>query len=74
MFNLSLLAAGLVQCGKIEEACGVATEALELAAGLKSVRIQSHVTDLRRRLHPYADTAAVCALRSRAGKQTPAYA
>ncbi|MCG5221147.1 hypothetical protein [Streptosporangium sp. KLBMP 9127] len=74
MFNLSLLTAGLVQCGKIEEACGVATEALELAAGLNSVRIQSHVTDLRRRLHPYADTAAVCALRSRAGEQTPAYA
>ncbi|GAA2900923.1 hypothetical protein GCM10020220_107870 [Nonomuraea rubra] len=38
MFNLSLLAAGLLQCGELEEACTAAAGALALAAELQSAR------------------------------------
>jgi hypothetical protein len=74
MFNLSLLSAGHVQCGEIEEACEVAADALALASGLNSARSMSYVNDLRRRFLPYAKTAAVRALTSRTRDLLPALA
>ena len=63
MFNLSLLAAGLLQCGELEEACKVAETALKLAGELQSARSRSYAADLRRRLEPYKSEPAVRALR-----------
>ncbi|GAA3712735.1 hypothetical protein GCM10022224_092900 [Nonomuraea antimicrobica] len=65
MFNLSLLAAGLVQCGELEEACTVAAGALALATELQSARSRSYAADLRRRLEPYKSERPVMALRER---------
>ncbi|MEU0566347.1 hypothetical protein ABZ297_13245 [Nonomuraea sp. NPDC005983] len=62
MFNLSLLAAGLLQCGELEEACTTAAQALALAGELQSARSRSYVADLRRRLEPYKRERAVMAL------------
>ncbi|MFC7647980.1 hypothetical protein ACFQX6_51550 [Streptosporangium lutulentum] len=66
MFNLSLLSAGLVKSGELEEACTVAADALDLAGGLQSARTRSYVTDLRRRLDPFAGEPLVKALNERA--------
>ncbi|HEX4816533.1 MAG TPA: hypothetical protein VFV66_27645 [Nonomuraea sp.] len=63
MFNLSLLAAGLVQCGELEEACSVAGDALSLAGDLQSARSRSYAADLRRRLEPYRNERPVKTLR-----------
>ncbi|MFG2076038.1 hypothetical protein SAMN05421874_13242 [Nonomuraea maritima] len=63
MFNLSLLAAGLLQCGELEEACTAVNDALALAGGLQSVRSRSYAADLRRRLHPYRNERPVRRLR-----------
>ncbi|GHE46288.1 hypothetical protein GCM10017673_55290 [Streptosporangium violaceochromogenes] len=71
MFNLSLLAAGLLARGELEDACETAAEALELAAGLRSARTRSYVTDLRRRLSPFAAEAPVVELNERAGELVP---
>jgi hypothetical protein len=65
MFNLSLLAAGLLQCGELEEACTVAVAAWTLAGELQSVRSRSYMADLRRRLEPYRKEPAVVALHER---------
>ncbi|MFB4286700.1 hypothetical protein ACBI99_03620 [Nonomuraea sp. ATR24] len=65
MFNLSLLAAGLLQCGELEEACTAASGAMTLAGELQSVRSRSYVADLRRRLEPYKNEPAVRALNER---------
>ncbi|MFJ2031447.1 hypothetical protein [Streptosporangium sp. NPDC087985] len=65
MFNLSLLSAGLLECGELERACVAAGQALELAGGLQSVRTQSYVSDLRRRLDPFAGEPAVVELKER---------
>ncbi|WP_219461665.1 hypothetical protein [Nonomuraea rhizosphaerae] len=65
MFNLSLLAAGLLQCGELEEACQVTGTALKLANDLQSARSRSYAADLRRRLEPYKGEPAVRALRER---------
>ncbi|GGS92367.1 hypothetical protein GCM10010156_58330 [Planobispora rosea] len=72
MFNLSLLAAGLVRSGEVEEACAVAGEALDLAGGLQSARTRSYMTDLRDRLKPYAAEPAVAELDRRIGELVPA--
>lgn len=66
MFNLSLLAAGLLQCGELEEACAVAVAAMTLAGELQSARSRSYVADLRRRLEPYRNAAPVRVLDERA--------
>ncbi|SEM85768.1 hypothetical protein [Nonomuraea pusilla] len=63
MFNLSLLSAGLLQCGELEEACAVAGQALRLGGELQSARTRSYAADLRRRLEPYKDEPCVAALR-----------
>jgi hypothetical protein len=65
MFNLSLLAAGLLQCGELEEACVAASGAMTLASELQSVRSRTYVADLRRRLQPYKNERAVRALEER---------
>ncbi|GAA2215896.1 hypothetical protein GCM10009850_113640 [Nonomuraea monospora] len=70
MFNLSLLAAGLLQCGELEEACSAAASALTLAAELQSVRSRSYAADLRRRLEPYKHERVVAALRERTRELT----
>ncbi|MCF6470186.1 hypothetical protein FAF44_17540 [Nonomuraea sp. MG754425] len=70
MFNLSLLAAGLLQCGELEEACSAAADALNLAAELQSVRSRSYVADLRRRLEPFKNERPVAALRERTRELT----
>ncbi|MFI6479680.1 hypothetical protein ACIBH1_17235 [Nonomuraea sp. NPDC050663] len=62
MFNLSLLAGGLLQCGEIEEACTAAAEAFSVAGELQSARSRSYAADLRRRLQPYRNVASVRAL------------
>nr|BFE83240.1 hypothetical protein GCM10020093_058410 [Planobispora longispora] len=72
MFNLSLLAAGLVRSGEVEEACAVAGEALDLAGGLQSARTRSYMTDLRHRLKPYATEPEVAELDRRIGELVPA--
>ncbi|PZG38802.1 hypothetical protein C1I98_24280 [Spongiactinospora gelatinilytica] len=59
MFNLSLLSAGLVDCGDVEQACAVAQSALDLADGLTSTRTRTYMADVRKRLTPYDDTPAV---------------
>ncbi len=66
MFNLSLLSAGLLRCGELEHACAVAAQALELSAGLQSARTRSYMTDLRRRLRPFAGEAVVAELEEQA--------
>ncbi|MEU6717624.1 hypothetical protein ABZ897_39680 [Nonomuraea sp. NPDC046802] len=66
MFNLSLLTAGLLQCGELEEACSAAAGAFTLGAELQSARSRSYVADLRRRLEPYKNERPVLALRERA--------
>ncbi|MFC7101792.1 hypothetical protein ACFQQB_15765 [Nonomuraea rubra] len=70
MFNLSLLAAGLLQCGELEEACTAAAGALALAAELQSARSRSYAADLRRRLEPYKNERPVAALRERTRELT----
>ncbi|TXK38535.1 hypothetical protein [Nonomuraea sp. C10] len=65
MFNLSLLAAGLLQCGELEEACSVALGAMTLGSELQSARSRTYMADLRRRLEPYKNEAPVRALRER---------
>jgi hypothetical protein len=72
MFNLSLLSAGLVESGELEEACTVAADALDLAGGLQSARTRSYVTDLRRRLDPFAAEPLVRELNERARELSPA--
>ncbi|SDQ40911.1 hypothetical protein [Thermostaphylospora chromogena] len=59
VFNLSLLASGLVRQGELEEACAVAEGAVGIAAKLESARTRSYMTDLRARLAPHAEHAAV---------------
>lgn len=71
MFNLSLLAAGLLQCGELEEACTAAGDALALASDLQSVRTRSYAADLRRRLEPYRTTGPVIALNEQARELSP---
>ncbi|MGN9839189.1 hypothetical protein ACTMTI_13810 [Nonomuraea sp. H19] len=65
MFNLSLLAAGLLQCGELEEACSTAASAMTLAGELQSARSRSYAADLRRRLGPYKKERAVMTLKER---------
>ncbi|WP_327089677.1 hypothetical protein OIE66_03380 [Nonomuraea sp. NBC_01738] len=72
MFNLSLLAAGLLQCGELEEACTAAAEALSLAAELQSSRSRSYAADLRRRLEPYRSERVVIELLEQSGELSPA--
>ncbi|MFF5212450.1 hypothetical protein [Streptosporangium sp. NPDC000396] len=71
MFNLSLLSAGLVECGELEQACTVAGEALELAGGLQSARTRSYATELWRRLDPFAAETPVRELNERARDLVP---
>ncbi|MFB9477583.1 hypothetical protein ACFFR3_49490 [Nonomuraea salmonea] len=70
MFNLSLLAAGLLQCGELEEACSAAGSALSLAGELQSARSRSYAADLRRRLEPYKNERPVMVLRERTRELT----
>ncbi|MFI7703253.1 hypothetical protein [Nonomuraea sp. NPDC049480] len=72
MFNLSLLAAGLLQCGELEEACSTAASALTLAGELHSARSRSYAADLRRRLEPYRNERPVLVLRERTRELTSA--
>lgn len=72
MFNLSLLSAGLLASGELEEACSVAVEALALARGLESARTRSYVADLRRRLDPHAAERPVVELNERVRELNPA--
>ncbi|MFD9942299.1 hypothetical protein ACFWYW_19450 [Nonomuraea sp. NPDC059023] len=65
MFNLSLLSAGLLQHGELEEACAAATDALVLGAELQSARSRSYAADLRRRLEPHKQERAVQELAER---------
>ncbi|MEU6737972.1 hypothetical protein [Streptosporangium sandarakinum] len=67
MFNLSLLAAGWLRSGDLEQACSAAGEALELSRDLQSARSRSYADDLRRRFAPFAGEAAVKELGERAG-------
>ncbi|MFI6597806.1 hypothetical protein ACIBHX_16230 [Nonomuraea sp. NPDC050536] len=62
MFNLSLLTAGLLQCGELEEACTAAAEAFTMAGELQSARSRSYANDLRRRLEPYKSEPVVIEL------------
>ncbi|SDL46353.1 hypothetical protein [Nonomuraea jiangxiensis] len=72
MFNLSLLAAGLLQSGELEEACVAAASAFTLAGDLQSARSRSYVADLRRRLEPYKKERPVLALREHTRELTSA--
>lgn len=72
MFNLSLLASAHALCGDVEEACQVGTSALDLAAGLQSVRTRSYVADLRKRLEPLSREPVVAALVQRSKDLAPA--
>lgn len=62
MFNLSLLSAGLLQCGELEEACTAAADALTLGAELQSARSRTYAADLRRRLEPHRNERIVLEL------------
>src|SRR5262249_3683788 len=70
MFNLSLLAAGLLQCGELEEACSAAASALTLASELRSAGPGSSAADLRRRREPNKNERPGMALRGRPGELT----
>ncbi|GIH96104.1 hypothetical protein ACFFMN_37775 [Planobispora siamensis] len=72
MFNLSLLAAGLLRRGRVEEACAAAGEALDLAGGLQSARTRSYLRDLWRRLRPHSAESPVAALGERMRQLVPA--
>lgn len=58
-FNLSLLATALAEQRKIEHACAIGSQALELAPGLHSARLVRYIRDLQRSLHRGADNAAL---------------
>ncbi|MEV7968839.1 hypothetical protein AB0O34_23050 [Sphaerisporangium sp. NPDC088356] len=72
MFNLSLLASAHALRGDAEEACRVGASALDLAAGLQSVRTRSYVADLRKRLEPLSGEPSVAALVQRTRELAPA--
>ncbi|WP_424536095.1 hypothetical protein ACOZ38_39885 [Sphaerisporangium viridialbum] len=72
MFNLSLLASAHALQGDAEEASRVGTSALDLAAGLQSVRTRSYVADLRKRLEPLSGDPSVAALVQRTRELAPA--
>ncbi|WP_214409777.1 hypothetical protein [Sphaerisporangium fuscum] len=72
MFNLTLLASAHALCGDVEQACEVGASALDLAAGLQSVRTRSYVADLRKRLEPLVKEPAVAALVRRSHELAPA--
>jgi hypothetical protein len=59
VFNLALLASLRADQGEVESACAVGSEAVELASEIRSMRTGVYLAELRRRLQPYADTAAV---------------
>ncbi|GII92517.1 hypothetical protein [Sinosporangium siamense] len=70
MFNLSLLSAGLIQSGDLDEACVAAADALELAAELQSARTRTYAADLRKRLEPFEGESPVRALTERTRELT----
>jgi transcriptional regulator with XRE-family HTH domain len=59
VFNLALLGTLLAEQGKVEKACAVGSEAVDLASEIRSQRTGVYLAELRRGLQPYADTAAV---------------
>ncbi|WP_084959347.1 hypothetical protein [Thermoactinospora rubra] len=69
MFNLSLLSAGLVACGELEEACTAAADAFALAGELHSARTRTYAADVRRRLEPYREERPVRELTEQVAEQ-----
>lgn len=64
-FNLVLLAHAYAQQGEVKQACAVGFKAIDLAAGLNSVRAVRYLSDLRRELAPYRTAPAVVRLDER---------
>jgi tetratricopeptide (TPR) repeat protein len=64
-FNLALLAHAYAQQGEVKQACAVGFKAIDLAAGLNSVRAVRYLSDLRRELAPYRTAPAVVRLDER---------
>jgi tetratricopeptide (TPR) repeat protein len=71
-FNLSLLATTLADQGDIEQACAVGAQAVDLAAGLRSVRSVQYIRTLQRALRGAADAPAVRELTDRVEQCLPA--
>lgn len=71
-FNLSLLATTLADQDDIEQACAVGTQALDLAAGLRSARSVRYIKDLQRSLRRHASAAAVRQFNAQAAERLPA--
>ncbi|MDV6012113.1 helix-turn-helix transcriptional regulator [Haloechinothrix sp. LS1_15] len=59
MFNTALLASVLADQGNIDEAVPAATEALQLASNVRSVRSKRYLSDVAQRLQPYKSSTHV---------------
>ncbi|OHV61334.1 helix-turn-helix transcriptional regulator [Pseudofrankia sp. BMG5.36] len=58
-FNLALLARAFTQTGEIEQAATIAAEAMSVAEGLRSARVEDRLRYLSDQLRPHAEFAAV---------------
>lgn len=58
-FNITLLAIAHAQQGDVERACAVGSQALDLAAAIKSARTVRYIKDLRTRLKPFINSPEV---------------
>lgn len=59
LFNTALLASTLADQRRVEEACTIGMDAIEMAQALRSVRSAAYLADVGRRLAPYQGTADV---------------
>lgn len=65
LFNTALLASTLADQRHVEEACGVATDAVRMTETVRSVRSAAYLADVGRRLAPFATHRQVRELYSR---------
>ncbi|MDB1089961.1 regulator [Streptomyces sp. ACA25] len=65
LFCRVVLATARLGLGELEQACELAAEAAQQAAGMRSVRAHEYVQDFERRLEPHQETCAVRAYQER---------
>ncbi len=66
VFCRTVLATARLGLGELDQACAAATEALQAAADMRSVRALEYVRDFGRRLEPHRDAPVVRAFHERA--------
>lgn len=65
MFNTALLARIHAKNGDVDQACAIASEAVDLSEDLRSGRSRRYVHDLERQLAPHSAVAAVAQLQDK---------